>query len=51
MMRFRLPKSEFKKYLQDYFNCEYNKCKILNSMYCKVKDTKIYSGSALMYDQ
>jgi len=25
MMRFRLSKDEFKKYLQDYFNCEYSK--------------------------
>ena len=25
MMRFRLSKDEFKKYLQDYFNCEYAK--------------------------
>ena len=25
MMRFRLSKNEFKKYLQDYFNCEYTK--------------------------
>ena len=25
MMRFRFSKSEFKKYLQDYFNCEYTK--------------------------
>ena len=25
MMRFRLSSDEFKKYLRDYFNCEYTK--------------------------